>query len=40
MTENPAARAAELREELNRHIYHYHVLSQPLITDAEFCTST
>jgi len=36
MVENPAARAAELREELNYHIYHYHVLDSPVITDGEY----
>jgi DNA ligase (NAD+) len=36
MLDTLAARAAELRRELNRHIYLYHVLSQPLITDAEY----
>jgi DNA ligase (NAD+) len=31
-----ADRAAELRTELNHHIYQYHALSQPVITDAEY----
>lgn len=29
-------RAAELREQVNYHIYRYHVLSAPVITDAEY----
>ena len=29
-------RAAELREELNYHIYRYHVLDSPVITDGEY----
>ncbi|NWF67753.1 MAG: NAD-dependent DNA ligase LigA [Chloroflexi bacterium] len=29
-------RTAELREQLNFHIYRYHVLSAPVITDAEY----
>src|SRR5688572_27499730 len=29
-------RAAELREELNYHIYRYNVLNDPVITDAEY----
>ena len=29
-------RAAELREELNYHIYRYHVLDSPVITDSEY----
>jgi DNA ligase (NAD+) len=36
MSEDLAARAAELREQLNYHIYRYHVLSDPVITDAEY----
>ncbi|MBI5670700.1 MAG: NAD-dependent DNA ligase LigA [Chloroflexi bacterium] len=31
-----AARAAELRDQLNFHIYRYHVLGDPVITDAEY----
>lgn len=31
-----AKHIAELREKINLHLYQYHVLSQPLITDAEF----
>ena len=31
-----ARRAAELRAELHKHIYHYNVLSAPLISDAEY----
>lgn len=30
------ARAAELRRELSEHIYRYHVLSAPIISDAEY----
>jgi DNA ligase (NAD+) len=29
-------RVGELREELNRHNYHYHVLAKPLISDREY----
>ncbi len=36
MTQNPAARAAELREKINHYSYCYYVLSDPAITDAEF----
>lgn len=35
-TKSPAERAAELRAELNYHIYRYHVLNAPVITDAEY----
>lgn len=31
-----AARAAQLRRELNEHIYRYFILNQPSITDAEY----
>ncbi len=31
-----AARAAELREQLNFHIYRYNVLGSPIITDGEY----
>jgi DNA ligase (NAD+) len=31
-----AARAAELRRELNEHIYRYFILNEPIITDAEY----
>ncbi|MCA9882352.1 MAG: NAD-dependent DNA ligase LigA [Anaerolineae bacterium] len=31
-----AARATELRKELNYHIYRYNVLNDPIITDAEY----
>jgi DNA ligase (NAD+) len=34
--ETIVARVMELRNEINRHIYQYHVLAQPLISDAEF----
>jgi DNA ligase (NAD+) len=33
---NPARRAAELREQLNYHLYRYHVLDAPVITDGEY----
>jgi DNA ligase (NAD+) len=33
---NPAQRIAELNDELNYHIYRYHVLDAPLISDAEY----
>src|ERR1051325_5546440 len=33
---NSAARAEELRRELNFHIHRYHVLSAPLISDVEY----
>ncbi len=37
MTPDSAAkRAAQLREELQTHIYRYHVLGRPIITDAEY----
>ncbi|MCY3575250.1 MAG: NAD-dependent DNA ligase LigA [Chloroflexi bacterium] len=36
MTDAIAARIAELSQQLHSHIYHYHVRSQPLITDAEY----
>ncbi|MBN1429608.1 MAG: NAD-dependent DNA ligase LigA [Anaerolineae bacterium] len=36
MTTPPASRAAELREMLNFHIYRYHVLNSPVITDGEY----
>jgi DNA ligase (NAD+) len=35
-TKDPAARAAELRREINFHNYRYHVLSSPLISDSQF----
>jgi DNA ligase (NAD+) len=35
-TKSPAERAAELRRELSEHIYRYHVLSAPVISDAEY----
>ena len=31
-----AQRAAELRNELNFHLYRYHVLADPVIADAEY----
>lgn len=36
MSVEPAERAAWLRTELNKHIYRYHVLNDPIITDAEY----
>ena len=36
MSQDIAKRAAELREELNFHIYRYNVLGQPIITNAEY----
>jgi DNA ligase (NAD+) len=35
-TGSPAKRAAELREVLDYHLYRYHVLDDPEITDAEY----
>lgn len=36
MDEKAAARAAQLSEELSTHIYRYHVLDSPVITDGEY----
>jgi len=36
MSLEPAERAAWLRNELNKHIYRYHVLNEPIITDDEY----
>jgi DNA ligase (NAD+) len=36
MAQDKIARAAELREQLNYHIYRYNVLSDPVITDAQY----
>jgi DNA ligase (NAD+) len=36
MSTDPATRAAELRDQLNYHIYRYNVLGDPIITDAEY----
>lgn len=36
MTDELARQAESLREQLNYHIYRYHVLSDPIITDAEY----
>lgn len=36
MSDNKASRAEALREQLNYHIYRYHVRSDPVITDAEY----
>ena len=40
MTKEPdaAKRIAQLRDELNYHIYRYHVLDAPVISDAEYDT--
>jgi len=35
-TASPAKRAAELREVLDYHLYRYHVLDDPEVTDAEY----
>src|SRR3954452_2582804 len=35
-TASPKRRAAELREVLDYHLYRYHVLDDPEITDAEY----
>src|SRR5436309_14269601 len=35
-TKSPKKRAAELREVLDYHLYRYHVLDDPEITDAEY----
>ena len=35
-TKAPAGRAAELREQLDYHLYRYHVLDDPEISDAEY----
>ena len=32
----PAVRAAQLRKEINFHLHRYHVLSAPVISDAEY----
>ncbi|HYB65029.1 MAG TPA: NAD-dependent DNA ligase LigA [Steroidobacteraceae bacterium] len=36
MTAGPAARAAELREQLKQHDYRYYVLDEPAVPDAEY----
>ncbi|MCC6804169.1 MAG: NAD-dependent DNA ligase LigA [Anaerolineae bacterium] len=36
MTPDLAQRAAELRSQLNYHLYRYHVLADPVITDPEY----
>jgi DNA ligase (NAD+) len=36
VTETAAARAAELRAQIAQHDYHYYVLDEPLIPDAEY----
>ena len=33
---NPQERIAQLRDEVNYHLYRYHVLDSPVITDAEY----
>ena len=32
----PEERMAQLREELNFHLYRYHVLDSPVVSDAEY----
>ncbi|MDP6700421.1 MAG: hypothetical protein QGH25_12285, partial [Candidatus Latescibacteria bacterium] len=36
MARDPANRVAELSAELEEHLYHYHVLAAPTISDQEF----
>jgi len=36
MSNPQTTRAAQLREELNYHIYRYNVLGSPVITDGEY----
>lgn len=36
MNDTIASRASDLRAQLNHHIYRYHVLSDPVISDAEY----
>jgi DNA ligase (NAD+) len=36
MTPDIAQRASELRSQINYHLYRYHVLADPVITDPEF----
>jgi DNA ligase (NAD+) len=36
MSHSPAARIGELRRALEEHLYNYHVLDQPTVTDAEY----
>ena len=33
---NPASRIEELREQLRYHLYRYHVLDDPIVSDAEY----
>jgi DNA ligase (NAD+) len=35
-SDTPAQRAEELRDEIRRHNYHYHVLDDPIVSDAEY----
>ncbi|MDX1616823.1 MAG: hypothetical protein R3300_21120, partial [Candidatus Promineifilaceae bacterium] len=35
-TMTPNERAEQLREQLNYHLYRYHVLNEPVISDAEY----
>ena len=36
MSMNPQEKIAQLRDEINFHLYRYHVLDSPVITDAEY----
>lgn len=36
MTESVEKKIQKLREEINKHDYHYYVLAQPLISDEEY----
>jgi DNA ligase (NAD+) len=36
MSTSPAARIGELRRAIEQHLYNYHVIDQPTITDAEY----
>lgn len=36
MVDNRAERARELREQINYHLYRYHVLDAPVVSDAEY----
>ncbi len=36
MERNKKVRAADLRKQINYHLYRYHVLDSPVISDAEY----